>query len=88
MSVGSAVNVLFTIGLIAVVLLWAFAVVRRLDRLRQEVKLVWKKLETDQSNDAVRSVYNKHVSKYNAALDSFPAYLIAPLAGYKPARHF
>ena len=81
-------SVLFTIGVIAVVLLWVFAVLRRLDRLRAEVKLVWKKLESDQSNDAVKSVYNKHVAKYNDALDSFPAYLIAPLAGYKPARHF
>ena len=81
-------NVLFTVGVVAAVLLWAFAVLRWLDRLREEVKLVWKKLEGDQSNDAIKSVYNKHVAKYNDALDSFPAYLIAPLAGYKPAKRF
>jgi hypothetical protein len=36
----------------------------------------------------VRSVYNKHVTIYNDALESFPASLVAPLAGLKPARHF
>ena len=81
-------NVLFTIGVIAAVLLWTFAVVRRLDRMRQEVKLAWQKLESDQSNEAIKTVYNKHVAQYNAALDAFPAYLVGPIAGFKPAKRF
>jgi len=82
------VNVLFTIGVIAAVLLWTFAVVRRLDRMRQEVKLAWQKLESDQSNEVIKTVYNKHVAQYNAALDAFPAYLVGPIAGFKPAKRF
>ena len=81
-------NVLFTIGVIAAVLLWIFAVVRRLDRMRQEVKLAWQKLESDQSNEAIKTVYNKHVAQYNAALDAFPAHLVGPIAGFKPAKRF
>ena len=81
-------NVLFTIGVIAAVLLWTFAVVRRLDRMRQELKLAWQKLESDQSNEAIKTVYNKHVAQYNAALDAFPAYLVGPIAGFKPAKRF
>ena len=81
-------NVLFTIGVIAAVLLWTFAVVRRLDRMRQEVKLAWQKLESDQSNEVIKTVYNKHVAQYNAALDAFPAYLVGPIAGFKPAKRF
>ena len=56
--------------------------------LREQVKLAWKTLEADQSNEAIKSVYNKHVTLYNDALESFPAYLIAPMAGLKPARPF
>jgi hypothetical protein len=82
------VNVLFTIGLILAAAGWAFAVGRRLAQLRGQVKLAWKRLEPDQSNEAVRTVYNKHVATYNDALGSFPAYVIAPLAGFKPARRF
>jgi hypothetical protein len=82
------VNVLFTIGVIAAVLLWTFAVIRRLDRMRQEVKLAWQKLESDQSNEAIKTVYNKHVAQYNAALEAFPAYLVGPIAGFKPAKRF
>ena len=81
-------SVIFTIGVIAVLLLWAFAVLRRLERMREEVKLAWKKLESDRANDAIKTVYNKHVTKYNDTLESFPAYVIAPLAGFKPARPF
>ena len=81
-------QVLFTVGVIAIAALWAMAVLQRLTRLREEVKLVWKKLESDQGNDAIKNVYNKHVAKYNDALASFPAYLLAPMAGFKPAKHF
>ena len=81
-------QVLLTIVLIAAAGAWAAAVYRRLIYLRAQVKLAWKKLEADQSNDAVKTVYNKHVVLYNNALDSFPAYLIAPLAGLKPANPF
>ena len=81
-------NVLFTIGVIAAVLVWTFAVIRRLDRMRQEVKLAWQKLESDQSNEAIKTVYNKHVARYNAALDAFPAYLVGPIAGFRPAKRF
>ena len=81
-------SVLFTAGVIVIVFLWALAVLRRLSRMRIEVSLAWKKLEIDQSNEAIRTVYNNRVLAYNAALDSFPAYLIAPLSGFKPARRF
>jgi hypothetical protein len=70
------------------VAMWALAVYRRLVGLREQVKLAWKRLEAEQANEAVKTVYNKHVTLYNAALDAFPAYLIAPLTGLKPARHF
>jgi hypothetical protein len=81
-------QVLLTIGLIAVVAGWFLAVQQRLERLRREVKAAWALLESDQANDAVRAVYNKHVAAYNAKLEAFPSNLIAPLAGYKPARPF
>jgi hypothetical protein len=82
------VNVLFTLAVIAVAAAWMTTVLRKLTRLRNEVKLAWKKLELDQSNEAIKTVYNKHVVKYNDALDSFPANIIALLAGFKPARPF
>jgi hypothetical protein len=82
------VNVLFTLAVLAVVAAWALTVYRRLVKLREQVTLAWERLEPDQSNQAVRSVYNKHVTIYNDALESFPASLVAPLAGLKPARHF
>lgn len=81
-------QVLLTIVLIAAAAAWAAAVYRRLVYLRAQVTLAWKKLEADQSNEAVKTVYNKHVTLYNDALESFPAYLIAPLSGLKPANHF
>jgi hypothetical protein len=82
------VQVLLTVGLIAVLAMWAVMVVRRLARMREEVRLAWKKLETDQSNEAVKSVYNKHVAAYNDALQGFPANVVGPMAGFKPARAF
>jgi hypothetical protein len=81
-------NVLVTVVLLAAAGMWGLAVFRRLADQREQVKLAWARLEADQSNDAIKNVYNKHVASYNAALESFPAYLIAPLAGLKPARHF
>jgi hypothetical protein len=82
------VNVLVTVVFIAVVAMWFLAVYRRLDRLRTQVKLAWKLLEADASNDAVKTVYNKHVAAYNDALDAFPANLVAPIGGFKAARRF
>jgi hypothetical protein len=82
------VQVLLTIVLIAAAAAWWLAVQRRLDRLRSEIKAAWKILESDQSNQAIKTVYNKHVAAYNAALDSFPANIVGPLTGFKPARPF
>lgn len=81
-------QVLLTVGLIAALAVWLFAVTRRLARMREEVKLAWKKLEADPSSEAIKHVYNKHVSTYNAALEDFPANVVGPVAGFKPARHF
>jgi len=82
------VSVLFTLAVLAVAGAWALTVYRRLVALREQVKLAWKRLEAEQSNEAVKNVYNKHVAIYNDALASFPAYLIAPLVGLTPARPF
>ena len=81
-------SVLFTLAVLAVAGAWALMVYRRLLALREQVKLAWKRLEADKSNEAVKTVYNKHVALYNSALEAFPAYLIAPMTGLKPARHF
>ena len=81
-------NVLFTIAVLAVAGAWALMVIRRLAALREQVKLAWKRLEPDQSNEAVRKVYNKHVAMYNEALTGFPASLVGPVAGFKPAKPF
>ena len=81
-------SVIFTLVVLAVAGAWALTVYRRLLALREQVKLAWKRLEADQSNDAVKHVYNNHVARYNSALESFPAYLIAPMAGLKPANLF
>ena len=81
-------NVVFTLVVLAAAAAWVLVVVRRLTQLREQVKLAWKRLEADQSNEAVKSVYNKHVTLYNDALDGFPANLVGPAAGYKPAKHF
>ena len=81
-------QVLLTIVLIAGAAAWMLAVQRRLAQMRGQVKAAWKLLEGDQANAAVRSVYNKHVAAYNAALQAFPAYFVGPLAGFKPARSY
>ena len=81
-------QVLLTVGLIAALAVWLFIVTRRLARMRDQVKLAWKKLEADQSSEAIKHVYNKHVATYNAALEDFPANVIGPIAGFKPARPF
>ena len=81
-------NVIFTLVVIAAVAAYALAVYRRLASLRNQVTLAWKKLEPDQSNEAIKTVYNKHVDLYNAALDAFPANIVALAGGFKPARHF
>lgn len=81
-------QVLLTVGLIGALAGWAFVVTRRLARMREEIKLAWKKLEADPSNDAIKHVYNKHVGVYNATLADFPANVFGPLAGFKPARTF
>ena len=81
-------NVVFTLVVLAAAAAWALVVVRRLGILRDQVTLAWQCLAADQSNEAVRSVYNKHVTIYNDALNAFPANLIGPAAGYKSAKHF
>jgi hypothetical protein len=81
-------QVLLTVVVIAVVAAWVLAVQQRLERMREEVKAAWKLLEVNQANEAARAVYNKRVAAYNARLAVFPANLIAPLTGFKPARPF
>lgn len=81
-------NVLFTLVVFALAGMWALAVFLRLARLREQVKLAWARLESDQSNEAAKSVYNKHVAVYNEALNAFPASLIGPAGGFKSARPF
>ena len=82
-------QVFLTLGLFAVIAIWIFIALRKLAVMRTEIKLAWQKLETDQANDAIKSVYNKHVARYNDALENtFPANVIGPLAGFKPARRF
>ena len=81
-------NVLFTLAVFAVAAAWALMVYRRLVWLRNQVKLAWTRLDADQSNEAIRTVYNKHVVMYNDALESFPANIVAMVAGLKPARRF
>jgi hypothetical protein len=82
------VSVVATVAFIVIVAMWATAVYSRLVRLRALVTKAWKLLEADQAKAAAQNVYNAHVDKYNAALDAFPAYLIAPVTGLKPARRF
>ena len=81
-------NVLLTLVIMAAAAAYALAVYRRLAGLRSQVKLAWKKLEADQSNEDIRTVYNKHVMQYNDALEKFPANIVAIVAGLKPARRF
>ena len=81
-------NVILTLVVIAGVFAYALMVYRRLASLRSQVKLAWKKLEADQSSDAIKTVYNKHVDLYNEALAVFPANIVGAAAGLKPARRF
>ena len=81
-------QVLLTVVLIAAAAAWMLTVQRKLDRMRREVRAAWELLEPDQSNEVIKSVYNKHVAAYNGALEAFPANVIGPVAGYKPARSF
>jgi hypothetical protein len=81
-------NVLFTLVIIGGAAMWLLAVYSRLSSSREQVKQAWKLLEADTSNEAVRHVYNKHVDRYNAALERFPASFIGPAAGFTPARRF
>jgi len=82
------VQVLLTIILIGIVAAWVVAVQQRLERMRREVKAAWKILESNQANETVKAVYNKHVAAYNAALETFPANILSTLVGFKPARPF
>jgi hypothetical protein len=79
-------NVVVTIVGLAVVAVWAFAVYNRLLRLRERVKDAWKRLEPQPDDAALQDDYNARVKSYNAALASFPANLIAGIAGFQPAR--
>ena len=81
-------NVAFTLVVLAALLAWAFAVYNRLLRLRDRVNKAWRHLEPDQSNDVAKTVYNRAVGEYNAALEGFPANVVAAVAGLKPARAF
>lgn len=81
-------QVLVTIVLIVGMAMWVIAVYSRLVRLRNNVTQAWKRLETDQGNAAIRTVYNKQVDAYNKALEGFSGGLIGGAAGFKPARPF
>lgn len=81
-------QVLLTVGLILAVAVWIFVVTRKLARMREEVKLAWKRLEADRSNEAVKTVYNKHVAAYNSALEEFPANVVSLMTGFKPAKRY
>src|SRR5690606_33857550 len=76
------VEVLFTIAVVIALGAWVSAVYTRLARLRKQVTQAWERLKVDTSNPAVRTVYNKHVDLYNAALGAFPANLVGPAAGF------
>jgi hypothetical protein len=81
-------QVLLTLVLIAAVAAWVLTVQQRLDRMRRDVRAAWQLLEPDQTNEAVKTVYNKRVAAYNAVLNAFPANVVGPLTGFKPARPF
>ena len=81
-------NVLVTLVVLAAVGAWTLVAFRRLAALHEQVKLAWKRLEPDQTNESIRKVYNKHVALYNDALSAFPANLVGPVVGFKPAKPF
>jgi hypothetical protein len=82
------VQVILTIILIGAAAAWVLAVLQRLGRMRRDVTAAWKLLEPNQDSEAARTVYNRHVAAYNAALESFPANIVGPMIGFKPARSF
>jgi hypothetical protein len=81
-------NVIVTIVLIVGIAMWTIAVYSRLVRLRNKVTEAWKRFEADQSNEVIRTVYNKQVDTYNNALASFPGNIVGAAAGFKVARRF
>lgn len=86
-------NVLFTLAVLAVGGLWGIAVYNRLIGLRRKVTAAWKELDAQLKDEAgsmaaARQTYNDAVLKYNNALQAFPAYLIAALAGFQAAKRY
>ena len=84
-------NVLFTIAVLAVAAAWALAVHTRLNRLRRQILLEWKKLDTrekagEANLDGAR--YNELAAAYNAALERFPDSLVASMAGFRAAQRW
>ncbi len=83
-------NVLFTIAVLAAAGMWALASYNRLYRLRRQILSEWKQLDArekaGESTDGTR--YNQLASAYNLTLASFPANLVAGLAGFRPAQKF
>ena len=83
-------NVLFTVGVLAGVGMWALASYTRLHRLRGQIFSEWKALDArekaGQGTDGTR--YNQLATAYNAALAAFPQNIIAGLAGFHPAQMF
>jgi hypothetical protein len=82
------VQVLLTVGIFLGLAIWLFVVLRRLAVLRTQVKLAWTRLESDRANEAIKTVYNKHVAVYNETLESFPENIVSMIAGFKPAKRF
>jgi hypothetical protein len=82
------VNVVFTLVVFAAIAVWAFAVYNRLLRLRERVKEAWRRLEPQPDDAALVGSYNACVKSYNDSLDTFPANVVAIVAGLKPAREW
>jgi hypothetical protein len=82
------VNVLFTIVVLAAAALWGLAAYSRLVRLRAAVMAEFKRLEASDQTEAAGKRYNELAEKYNNELDSFPANIIASMAGFRPAQMF
>ena len=88
-------SVLFTLVVLGVAALWGIAVYTRLISLRGRVAGAWKLLDTQlksggerSTTDPARRVYNEAVSKYNEALQAFPANIIAGLSGFHAAKTY
>jgi hypothetical protein len=85
------VNVLVTLAVLAVLAMWGLAVYNRLVRLRSQIKTAWKQLDAGRKEgDAAgaRQTYNDVVVKYNDALQTFPANIVAGLVGFHAANKF